>query len=335
MRTLLLITVVLCTACMFSFNPKTKSYDDRALNTQQHIESDTNRVFLMADGQVINLNNEPIAGMLVETSILHKKVKTDDEGFFIIRIRDDEQLVFQKDSFTTVTINPLEVQTYTGQQLKISFSVSDEVIAATEAPPPPPPSPGAVLKIFPNPYPKPSGIHNLDPDIFSTAQTLADVNKLLIKALEACGYDERRYYYFPPEGFALITKMEQTNKEAFSLNAPHRWSTSINKEINNPIDYITSLLTAPTGYYRIFVFLIADTTTSSSGAAISEAKALQWLENGYASLPVELGRIHNSSNHTYTLLVYQYRKTEHNATQINNISGRENFVRSRLSQFLK
>lgn len=330
MRTLLPVMVALCTACMFSFTHKT----NRALKTVQSKVSDTNRVFLMADGQVVNLNNEPIAGMLVETSILHKKVKTDDEGYFSIRIRDDEQLVFQKDSFTTITISPLQVQTYEGQHCKITLSVSEE-IAATAAPPPPLPPPGAGLKTFPNPYPEPSGIYNMNPGIFSTAQTLGDVNRIFIKALEACGYDERRYYYFPPQGFALITKMEQTNKEGISLNTPHRWSTSISKEINNPIDYIASLLTAPTGYYRIFVFLVSDTTTSSGGATISEDKALQWLENGYATLPSALSHISNSSDHTYTLLVYQYRKTEHNTTQINNISGRENFVRSRLSQILK
>jgi len=190
------------------------------------------------------------------------------------------------------------------------------------------------LKIFPLPYPTPSGVYSLDQDIFSQLHTLSEADNLFKSALNNCRYDERRYYY-APHGFALVTAMEQTSESGASLDPPARWSAVVAEEFNSPLDYLKALFTVPEGYFRVFVFLVTDVDPSASGRSIAEDEARKWLGLGYTKLPDELMNLPLTPSHSYNLLVYQYKKEPGTrGEQVQQLTAREHFQRSHLELFL-
>ncbi|MBK7938576.1 MAG: hypothetical protein IPJ82_16500 [Lewinellaceae bacterium] len=78
---------------------------------------------------------------------------------------------------------------------------------------------------FPFPTPTPSAEANLDV-YFNNCNTLADADKKISRALESAGYSTRRYLYVP-DGFALVTRMEQFNRDGACKGENSRWSSKI------------------------------------------------------------------------------------------------------------
>lgn len=85
-------------------------------------------------------------------------------------------------------------------------------------------------------------------------KSLGDVEARLASALRANGYVERSYYAVP-DGFALVTRLEQIGSDGTSKPPPGRWSLSSRSASDFTLsDYVRALFTADPGYYRVIVF---------------------------------------------------------------------------------
>lgn len=168
---------------------------------------------------------------------------------------------------------------------------------------------GYQIPAFPFPPPRPSSQFTLDRSLFEQAETFADVDETLSRAISNCKYFEKSYFSVP-EGFALVTRIEQIDEEAFSLKEPDRWSADIGPlEEFSLSSYLKALFFGQTGYFRVFVFMVTSRPFTNTGVA-TEEQAREWLSSGLNKLPKALGELPVTENHNCTVLVYEFEKKE-------------------------
>lgn len=137
------------------------------------------------------------------------------------------------------------------------------------------------IKRFPIPYPKPSAIYSIPWNEINIEGTKSfeKVDKKICDALSACKYEKS--YYVIPNGFAIITQMEQIQEDGVSLPEPQRSSNKLPTP-NSFYDYIESLVIAPEGHFRIIVFLVTDVDLTTSGKTIKKELLTELAEDGYS-----------------------------------------------------
>ncbi|GLB49823.1 hypothetical protein Y10_21910 [Neptunitalea sp. Y10] len=158
--------------------------------------------------------------------------------------------------------------------------------------------------------PSPSEIEKLSPHLFSTSKTLNDLDLKLTNALANSGYKNIRYY-IKDKGYAIITQIEQTNKNWVSLNDANRWVVG-NEPARDPSEnYFYYWLYPVKGYYRFFIFLVHNETVQiSPRTAINSQIAKDILSNAiYRDLPDDL-KTKMAENYKVTVFIYQFEKRE-------------------------
>jgi YVTN family beta-propeller protein len=163
---------------------------------------------------------------------------------------------------------------------------------------------------------------------------LRDISSRLVGALDQRGYAEKSFYAVPG-GFALVTQVEQINEDGTSKDEPARWSAK-----KQPLrtfslaEYITALLTAPPGHYRLIVFIVTPIPFTQSGAAVSEEQAREFLSAGLNKLPQAIGDTLMTNNLACTALIYEFeeRIAGKKPTIMNpsNLTGRDHVTKSGL-----
>lgn len=165
---------------------------------------------------------------------------------------------------------------------------------------------------FPFPPPKASASQPLPSFYFSDRQTLAEVDVLLSASINACGYVEKSYFYVP-DGFAMVTRLEQINEDATSKNLPDRWSPDLLPLRRFDLrEYLQALFMGQSGKYRIFVFIVTPHPFMQSLESPSRSEAREWLIEGFNTLPRELGAFAFTPDHTVTTLIYEFAQQEGN-----------------------
>jgi hypothetical protein len=181
----------------------------------------------------------------------------------------------------------------------------------------PNPTPTTTLPDFPWPPPEPSEFSTLS---FEEATTLGDVNYRLLEALDARGYDDRSYYGVP-NGFAIVTRIEQIDSKGFPKNT-NRWVSELApislKEFSWD-EYLEALFKAPEGHYRIFVFIVTSDLVISSGTPVSQGEAETWKLKGANKLPTDMERLPFTKDHTCTVYVYEFVQSGHGNPANQNI----------------
>lgn len=166
---------------------------------------------------------------------------------------------------------------------------------------------------FPFPPPKPSTQVALPKFVFKDCENLSDVNELLSEAILKCGY-ERRSYFSVPNGFALVTQLEQINPDGSPKIEDFRWSITNAPNFDEGFSlrkYFDILLTAKPGHYRCFVFLITNKIYSLSEAEPSIEEVKNFIDEGLYDLPEAIGKIKVNDTFNYLTLVYEFKKKEH------------------------
>jgi hypothetical protein len=159
---------------------------------------------------------------------------------------------------------------------------------------------------FPWPPPEPSS--RSQPLNFKSKNiyTLADANQQLVNALSLAKYNQFDYYTVP-DGFALVTPLEQIQTDAAPKGDPPRWNVKVQlSEDFSFMNYLKALFMGEKGYYRIMVFIITDKPFSFIKS--KTALEIQNLPGGINGLPTELGAQPYTSNHKCTVLVYEFEK---------------------------
>jgi hypothetical protein len=185
-------------------------------------------------------------------------------------------------------------------------------------PPPPPPAPkpesawSAKFPQFPWPPPRASATVVL-PDEFvrrpaDSVLRWGDVDRTLTSALDACGYFDRSYYAVP-DGFAIVTRLEQMQADGTSKAPPDRWAVEYKPVASFSLaSYLRALFTANPGFYRIIVFVVTSQSFSQSPNGVTRNEALKWLQGGLDRLPADLAGREYTGQFACTALIYQFEQ---------------------------
>jgi len=163
---------------------------------------------------------------------------------------------------------------------------------------------------------------------------LGDVDHILVSGLDANGYYDRSYYAVP-DGFALVTRLEQINSDGTSKTLPSRWNLAVERLRGFSLSkYFQALFTASPGYYRIIVFIITSHPFSQTDAKVSENQALHWLEAGFERLPPEVKELEYTQEYGCTALVYEFRLASSGAPPTlelpSHLQGRTHLERAKI-----
>ena len=168
----------------------------------------------------------------------------------------------------------------------------------------------AGLRAFPWPAPACAERYTIKDRLNTRFSTLRDVDQWLQNALENRRYWSRSYRYLP-NGFALITRLEQFNEDGSSKPDPYRWvDYPVAEGSGGILDYLYSLILPRKGFFRVFVFAVTDQSEGSNGQVVDRAQAQKWLENASSHLPNALGSRPLNDNHFVEVLVYEFQVSE-------------------------
>lgn len=166
------------------------------------------------------------------------------------------------------------------------------------------------------------------------AQTalLGDVNHRLVAALESSGYVGKSYYAVP-DGFALVTQLEQINADGTSRPVPDRWAANVGTLRSFSLsEYLKALFTANVGHYRIIVFVLTPHPFSQSDAKVTREQALSWIPKGANQLPSSIAEQAFTPDFACTALIYEFEELHAGAAATlvapSNLSGRDHLSKS-------
>lgn len=135
-----------------------------------------------------------------------------------------------------------------------------------------------------------------------------DVDKRLVWALKRMGYYAHAYYEIP-NGFALVTRIEQINTDGTSKNPPARWEIKLPPHRGFNLDkLITAVFAAKKGYFRVIVFIITSNPFSQSDVDVHRDEAIEWFSGGYNTLPDAIRLKKYTPQHSTTVLIYEFEK---------------------------
>jgi hypothetical protein len=133
------------------------------------------------------------------------------------------------------------------------------------------------------------------------------MNGILTRHLNAIGHVERRYFAVP-EGFALLTRLEQIDRAGMPLPESQRWEVNPIVEMNLG-RFLESIFISTKGYFRFVAFIVAD-TSFGSGEPISRPGMQVLFARGYGDLPDDLGQRLVRDTTNCTVLIYEFVVTD-------------------------
>lgn len=169
----------------------------------------------------------------------------------------------------------------------------------------------AEIPEFPWPPPKSSGRTTLARELFVKQQgptLLSDVSNNLRDAFRKCGYGEISWYS-TPNGFALVSQLEQFKADGTPLDGEDRWAISVRaQKIFTVSDYLRALFTAPRGRYRVLAFVVTDQPFVQRAKELTDEEARDLVRGGGSGLPQSIGEREFTPGHECHVLVYEYER---------------------------
>ena len=209
---------------------------------------------------------------------------------------------------------------------------------------------------FPWPPPRASATAEIPRHSFSSQPgdilRLRDAEEALQAALESCGYFEMSNFSVP-DGFAMVTRLEQINSNGTSKEPPDRWAVEAQplrwapprSFLSQPrskfslTKYLKALFNANPGSYRIIVFIVTRTPFNQTGKIVSRKDAMDWLWIGLNELPDSIGKLKYSKKYKCTALIYEFEQPnpgEPAELKIpSHLQGRTHLVKAKLWQALE
>lgn len=176
-------------------------------------------------------------------------------------------------------------------------------------PPAPPKTAPTSQQVF-WPPPQCSTMQRLAASYFTKAHTLAEVDALLRAALLGASYDNLRYYY-APEGFVLVTRIEQTDALGYALPGSERWSAAVANETGKSlVGYFKALFLPTMGHFRVIAFVVTNQPISTNQPAPQKSTATSWLQQGADGLDSHQGALPYGPGYHCTALVYEFEQSD-------------------------
>lgn len=166
------------------------------------------------------------------------------------------------------------------------------------------------------PFPPPVATHRamLDPAVFGDKQpqNFGHVVDQLHALFRDAGYGFGRHGFLGvPNGFAIMTIIEQHDADGVPLEGEARWSANVLPIKRLSVwSIVASLFEAPAGYYRVIVVILTDRSIFNPDPAPAQFALLQaWSRQGNPDFPVELRDEPITQSHRTYFLVYEFKKT--------------------------
>ena len=175
--------------------------------------------------------------------------------------------------------------------------------------------PANTVPAFPWPPPAASADTMIPNSWLSTGggADLTNVAVTLENALRAAKYPKWSYSSVP-NGFALVSQMEQIKADGTPSSEPARWSTDLPVVANMTLlEFVRALINAQPGYYRVIVFIVTNQPWSRTGTQPTGVEADRWLAEGFTWLPESIGKLPYGPDYRTTALVYEFRKASKDA----------------------
>ncbi|WP_223649390.1 carboxypeptidase-like regulatory domain-containing protein [Hymenobacter psoromatis] len=158
------------------------------------------------------------------------------------------------------------------------------------------------------PPPQCSTLQRLSNRYFAQAHTLSDVDDILYNALSSATYDDLRYYA-APNGFVLITRVEQINDDGVALPGKERWSPDVPDSIGfSLVRYLKALFIPTVGHFRVIAFAVTDQPITTYRPAPQEDEARVWLQQGANELDPDVGALPYGRGYHCTALIYEFKQ---------------------------
>ncbi len=186
-----------------------------------------------------------------------------------------------------------------------------ESMAAASAPPA---AHEPAMPSFPWPPPRASASQVVPLQFFTEAGvaelTLGDVERQIRDALDSTGYFERSYFAVP-QGFAIVTRIEQINDDGTPKSGDERWSASPGLAgARELVKYLRGLFTTRVGRYRTIVFVITPVPFSLSDAVVSREEMDNFIAEGFNILPTSVAALPFAPGFACTALIYEFEARE-------------------------
>ncbi len=180
----------------------------------------------------------------------------------------------------------------------------------------------ALTPLFPWPPPRPSGWNVLPDDLFDLepGAIYSAIDDALRSALAAVGHEDVGYYWIP-DGFALVTRLERFEEDGSTVQDNSRWTPTVPaaRVSFNIFDYFSALTTAQTGYFRVIVFAVTPQPFSTEPSERTLDVVSEWAAGGANTLPSAILARKVPPGTRVTALVYEFRKVRgaESATALN------------------
>lgn len=146
--------------------------------------------------------------------------------------------------------------------------------------------------------------------VIANCNNLADVDLLLQAGLQELGYDRHGYFHVP-NGFAILTPIEQILSNGKALEGKDRWKDyPAGTDYEGILDYLSSLLQPRQGYFRLFVFVVTNQNVPKEAKKMEPGNAKEWLSSGGDRLPPRIGSISLSPEHKASVFIYEFTATK-------------------------
>ncbi len=164
--------------------------------------------------------------------------------------------------------------------------------------------------------------------------TLGQVADRLERAFDQAGYREIGWYSVP-KGFALASRLEQTNPDGTCKPEEERWKAkACTPPIHSLGEYIRALFIPQKGHFRLIVFVVTSVPFDQTAPAPSREDAIEWVDIGVSALPAAIKKQRFTEEHQCTALIYEFLQigTDSPAKFVDDasISCREHLKRARL-----
>lgn len=195
----------------------------------------------------------------------------------------------------------------------------------------------AQIPEFPWPPPQPSASAKIPSEFLLNSEeptSLHEVAERLERAFEQAGYGEYSYYR-TPDGFALVSQIEQFHPDGASKEAPDRWAATLTPPRSFSLSaYMKSLFSSQAGYYRIITFLVTSAPFSQTSATVTPEEAEAWLSDGVKQLPASIGELRFTDQHYCLALIYEFEQADQNKpptfNEVSALTGKEHLKKATL-----
>lgn len=184
------------------------------------------------------------------------------------------------------------------------------------------------LPQFPFPPPAASAQEVLPKSFFQKCKTLGDIDQKLSSVLSQQGYEKA--YFKVPNGFAIVSRLEQIQNDASPMQDPNRWADQI-PPISSFSEYMSALFYPRLGHFRIVVFIITDVPFSQTAQTASKEEAKTWLREGQNIFPTTAAKLPINPNFYCAALIYEYQFSENQKSKmVNRFSAKTHLEKAKL-----